>query len=143
MTHPTSPVTNEPLHHEESDVDIVGVFKFVAYLVGLAASVHLILWLLLGLFMSQARLETIQYPLAVGQDNRVPPEPRLQVDPVHDFDAYRDRQQEQLEGYHWIDKRAGVVRIPIEKAMKSVVERGIPTRPAQDGGQGHESPPSK
>ena len=30
-----------------------------------------------------------------------------------------------LDSYGWVDKDAGVVRIPIEEAMKLTVERGL------------------
>jgi hypothetical protein len=38
---------------------------------------------------------------------------------------YRDSQWEQLETYGWVDKEGGVVRIPIERAMDLVLERGL------------------
>ena len=65
----------------------------------------------------------------------MPPEPRLQVDPRQDLSAYREREAALLDGYRWVDKNAGVVRIPIDEAMKRVVERGLPTRPVQESGQ--------
>jgi hypothetical protein len=37
-----------------------------------------------------------------------------------------------LEGYGWVDREAGVVRLPIERAMALVLERGLPTRPAAE-----------
>jgi hypothetical protein len=55
----------------------------------------------------------------------LPPAPRLQVTPVLDLKNYRDSQWEQLETYGWVDKEGGVVRIPIERAMDLVLERGL------------------
>jgi hypothetical protein len=40
----------------------------------------------------------------------------------------RDREDELLTSYGWVDRNAGVVRIPIEEAMKIVVQRGLPAR---------------
>src|SRR6185437_6344504 len=38
--------------------------------------------------------------------------------------ARLDRQEaERLHGYGWVDRRAGVVRIPIERAMERLAER--------------------
>jgi hypothetical protein len=42
-----------------------------------------------------------------------------------DLQNYRDGQREQLESYGWVDKEGGVVRIPIERAMDLVIERGL------------------
>jgi hypothetical protein len=47
-----------------------------------------------------------------------------------------------LQGYHWVDQNAGVVQIPIDRAMDLLAQRGLPARsPAdsqvfQDQGQG-------
>ena len=38
-----------------------------------------------------------------------------------------------LEGYGWVNKEAGIVRIPIEEAMRLTVERGLPSRRRPDG----------
>ena len=36
-----------------------------------------------------------------------------------------------LDSYGWVDKNAGVVRIPIDEAMKLTLERGLPARPSR------------
>jgi hypothetical protein len=33
-----------------------------------------------------------------------------------------------LNGYGWVDRDAGVVHIPIDEAMRLMVERGVPAR---------------
>lgn len=52
-----------------------------------------------------------------------PPAPRLQADPLADLDALHARERAQLEGYAWVDRQAGTVRIPIERAMQLLAER--------------------
>jgi hypothetical protein len=37
-----------------------------------------------------------------------------------------------LQGYHWVDQKAGVVQIPIERAMDLLAQRGLPARTAAD-----------
>ena len=122
------------VHHEESDIQIGPIFKFLGWLTVLGIVVQVVVWLMMGLFESQAEREEIQYPLAVGQEDRVPPEPRLQVTPEQDLSTYQARERELLEGYSWVDKNAGIVRIPIEEAMKRVVAEGLPTRSADTAG---------
>lgn len=61
-------------------------------------------------------------PLA--QMHRVPPEPRLQVSPPVDLVRLHDIEDGRLHTYGWVDPQAGVVRIPIERAMKLIAERG-------------------
>ncbi len=125
---------DEHAHHENSDVNVGPVFKFLIYLGLFAAIVHGLIWLLLGYFESQsAQSQRVQYPLSAGQD-REPPQPRLQVEPRFDYEAYVTRERDRLEHYRWQDKSAGTVRVPIEKAMQQVVQQGIPTRSVQESG---------
>ena len=72
------------------------------------------------------------YPLAVGQDDRLPPEPRLQANPKQDLRDLRESEDALLKSYGWVDKNNGVVRIPIDEAMKLVLQRGLPARPASE-----------
>ena len=52
-----------------------------------------------------------------------PPAPRLQTDPLADLEALHARERGQLDGYAWVDRQAGTVRIPIERAMQLLAER--------------------
>jgi hypothetical protein len=123
--------------HEARDVSLSGLLKFAVGLALLMAVVQLGVWLMMGRFESRAASEPAQYPLAAGEE-RVPPSPRLQVEPREDYKAYELRQRELLNSYHWIDQPTGVVGIPIEAAMKQVLERGLPGRAGvekRDGAQ--------
>jgi hypothetical protein len=44
----------------------------------------------------------------------------------------RRREHQALTTYGWVDRRAGVVRIPVDRAMDLLVERGLPTRPKKE-----------
>jgi hypothetical protein len=57
--------------------------------------------------------------------------PRLQISPQTDLKEFRAREQTELESYGWINRTAGVVRIPIDRAMELVLERGLPVRDAK------------
>jgi len=58
----------------------------------------------------------------------VPAGPLLQVNAQEDLRAYQEQQQRALASYGWVDQGAGVVRIPIDRAMDLVLQRGLPTR---------------
>jgi len=86
-------------------------------------------WLLFLYFSGrEAARVASQYPLAAGQETRVPPEPRLQTHPREDLLALRAREDAVLNSYGWVDKTAGVVRIPIDEAIKLTAQRGLPVR---------------
>lgn len=61
-------------------------------------------------------------------DRVLPPEPRLQVDEPRTWQEELARQKSKIEGYAWVDQKAGVVRIPVERAIELVAERGLPAR---------------
>lgn len=51
--------------------------------------------------------------------------PRLQIHPATDLAAYRAKERRELAGYGWVDRARGIVRIPIEQAMRDVAAAGI------------------
>jgi hypothetical protein len=54
--------------------------------------------------------------------------PRLQVSPPLDLEAFRAKEQTELNTYGWINRTSGIVRVPIERAMEMVLQEGLPTR---------------
>ena len=119
---------NVEIVHEESDVNVGAILRYGVGLFLIAAVVHLFLWWLLGVYERQnERAQTQVYPMA-GQQDRLPPEPRFQQDPQQELQDLRAKQKALLEGYAWTNKEAGAVRIPIDEAMRLVVERGLPAR---------------
>jgi hypothetical protein len=70
---------------------------------------------------------------ALGPTYRtLPPEPRLQGVPGHQTDPQQDLRDklkadtQANEVLEWVDKDAGIARIPVKDAMKIIVERGLP-----------------
>jgi len=122
---------NPAVHHEETDVDLRAILAFGAGLVAVAIAVHILIWLLFRFFDAQAaRRDVVEYPLAAEQADRLPPEPRLQTNPRQDLQDLRTQETDTLTTYGWVDRNNGVVRIPIDDAMKLVVQRGLPARQA-------------
>lgn len=59
------------------------------------------------------------------------PRPVLQPDDVSDMDQLNKTEDQILNSYAILDQKSGTARIPINEAMKLVVEKGLPVRPAQ------------
>ena len=126
---PHGPADNVEVHHEESDVNIRAIFGFGAGLIAVAIVVHVAILLLFNFFDSRAKQQAVAtYPLAAAQEERLPPEPRLQTEPREDLAALRAREDQTLRSYGWVDRNAGVVRIPIDRAMELTLQRGLPAR---------------
>jgi hypothetical protein len=47
----------------------------------------------------------------------LPPAPREQLHPLADYQQYRAAEQRRLATYAWVDRQAGIVQIPVERAM--------------------------
>lgn len=60
---------------------------------------------------------------------QVPPPPRLQSAPPADLLTLRADKQALLDGYAWVNRPAGIVRIPIEQAMELLAERRQGSKP--------------
>jgi hypothetical protein len=122
-------LVNPDVSHEHSDVNIRAILVFGAVLIAVAVAVHVLIFGLFRYFDSREGVQgPLAYPLAASQGPREPPEPRLQTDPRQDLADMRAREDEQLQSYGWVDKNAGIVRIPIDAAMKLTLERGLPVR---------------
>ena len=120
---------SEDIHHEPSDIDFRAILGIGAGLVAAALVIYALVWLLfLYLSNREAHDALPEFPLAASQERRLPPEPRLQTDPREDLRVLRQSEDQILQSYGWIDKNAGVVRIPIDEAMKLTVERRLPSR---------------
>ena len=69
------------------------------------------------------------FPRAVSDVSRAltvePPQPRLQTDPSEDLARFLVDEDKRLNTYYWIDKKKGIVHIPIQQAMQELAEEGI------------------
>ena len=115
--------------HQDDNVDVRAIFTFCLGLLVTAILVNGMIWLLFQYFASRESMRlSREYPLAAGQETRVPPEPRLQTNPRADLQELRAHEDTVLGTYGWVDKSTGVVRIPIDAALKLTLQRGLPAR---------------
>ena len=115
---------------EDDVIDFKGVYGF-----GIGLAVVTLIAHILMLWMFKAEVAAVDaanpprlYPLAVLQDDRQPPEPRLQTNPRQDLADLRAAEATVLTGYGWVDRNNQVVRIPVADAMRLTLQRGLPSR---------------
>lgn len=110
--------------YEHSDVTVRPI---VIAGIGLTIVLCIVAGLMLGLYdffaAREARLSPPPNPLAAAAGPRLPPEPRLQVHPIRDLRELREAESDILDHYGWVDKSAGVVRIPIARAIDLLAAR--------------------
>jgi hypothetical protein len=121
--------------YEHTDAGVGTIVRFGIWLAVAAILVHFGLGFMYSMLIEQSKdLEEPRYPLAATSEAPLPPQPRLQQFPRSEIYQFRLTEQAALAGYGWVDKDAGVVRIPIDEAMRKVLEEGLPAR-AQDPAQ--------
>jgi len=117
-----------PSGYETRDFNLRGVVVFAVVLVVVClASVMAMLWtfryLDSQLVQSDAQVSPVALP--AGQ---LPPEPRLLTNEPANLATFRQQQDALVTTYGWVDKPAGIVRIPVERAKELILERGLPAR---------------
>jgi hypothetical protein len=120
--------------YEGSDIDARRVSFFGAGLAGLIIVV-MILTYFIHEFVAD-RYFTRQPPRpSLAYMRAAAPEPHLTVQAPEELRRLRASEEATLNGYAWVDKESGVVRIPIERAMELVAKRGLPARGETDRNQ--------
>jgi hypothetical protein len=116
--------------YEHTDIDVNVGYKFGLWL---AVSMIISIAIVTGTFYffegkeKSANTLAQKYPLAVGQ-LKEPPTPHLQSQPFKDIYNLRQGETEKLTSYGWVDKDGGVARLPIDRAMEVMLEKGFPAR---------------
>jgi hypothetical protein len=153
---PMSEETSKPAaraNHGEFEREDMNVRAVFAFLAGLAVICVLAYFILIGVYhyldAYQRANQPAQNPLVAakpetGKPTRAEtkaeikkdfPEPLLEEDEGGQLNSERLKEEQQLNSYGWVDEKSGVVRIPIERAMELMAQRGLPTLP-QDGAAG-------
>jgi hypothetical protein len=133
LSHPEPGAPNvhdAPMGHEERDVSPRPIVFAVTALAAVSFAAFVLMHLLFNVLADMQSQQTEpRSPLAGAYGLKEPPAPRLQTSPVHDLIELRARDGAALHEYSWVDKEAGVVRIPIERAIEVLAGRGLPSRP--------------
>jgi hypothetical protein len=142
-------VTDDPKHattpdhggFERQDLAPSGILYF---LLALGVATVLCLFGLRGLFEYLDRRSKTSQPevnplvtnvpsdtrhVALGYPQSTFPSPKLEEDERGQLNGIRMNEEKTLYSYGWVDEKSGTVRIPIERAIDLIVQRGLPVRP--------------
>jgi len=117
----------ESAGHEIRDAKIEPLILIAA---GLAITVAIVGVLIYGIFQylgAHPAASVQANPMSAG-NAQIPPAPRIEEHPAIEIQQLHAEEEHTLSTYGWVDKKAGVVRIPIDRAMELQLERGFPTR---------------
>jgi hypothetical protein len=160
-----SHIKNVDVTHEASDVDISSILKFVMGLTVLGVVVFVLMWGMFRLLSAQeAEKEPPPGPMAMTEQERLPPPPRLQAakgfgvklengewvnlekkEPEAEYRVLHEQWERRLNCQSG-DESAGTSPncVPIDEAMKKLLEGGgLPVRTSvKDSGTPGVAPPT-
>jgi hypothetical protein len=151
MTPDVSYITNPDVAHEESDVSVGPIAKFVLGLFIFSAVICVLMYVMFLFFERRAvQSERRPSPLARTGEAALPPNPRLQSskgfgvdlpdgqrqnlelrEPQAEYRVLHEMWDRELKGYAWQDQATGTARVPIERAIQLYAERQRQKQQAQ------------
>jgi hypothetical protein len=129
MSEPHLPAPAHETGHETKDVNFNAIFGLAVLVIVMAVVIHLGIWFVFqGMRERQNRGQSDTFPLAVKQKGPgLPPPPQLEgIERMKEPWGQPRPQEPKLQNkYEWIDRKAGIVRIPMDRAMALIVERKL------------------
>ena len=131
---------------EQEDLSPQGIFYFMA---GLAVLGVVIYFIVVGMYRYLDAYDrehqvppnpmavqtgvdsrgTMPFHEALGKIDQTFPKPVLEHSELQQFNNVIEKQDQTLASYDWVDQKQGIVRIPIDKAMELLAQRGLPVLP--------------
>jgi hypothetical protein len=118
-------MSTQPHAHEKKDVDVMSIILLAILLFLAGALIFLVAAGLMRFLAAKQFRQEAARPPAV-KSGALFPRPGLEPQPAVDLQKLRAAEDERLDSYGWIDRSANVVRIPIDRAMQVLCERGLP-----------------
>ncbi len=140
---PNQPTPNQHMTsqdgYEHEDLTSRGPFYFMAGLALLGLVIYLIAF---GIYRFLDRYDLAHQPplspmatpeadtrTVTHQETQTFPQPRLEENERTELRSFIEDQDRKLATYGWVDKDKGILRIPIDRAMELIVQRGLPVLP--------------
>ena len=121
--------------YETRDIRLRPLLVFIAGLTIVGIFTYLVVFVMFRLFSGQAARQdaqvapsTVSRPAPAPGEDRLPPEPRIQANPVADMQRLREQEEAILTTYGWVDRPAGIARVRIDVAMRQVLKEGLAIR---------------
>jgi hypothetical protein len=118
--------TEQTHNHERKDVDAPSLFTIAFVLFLFCLIIFLVVWGMMHYFKFHEPAKTAgQATLPLTSTGQFP-KPRLEVKGPVDLAKLRTAEDADLNTYGWVNRDSGSVRIPIDRAMQLLLERGLP-----------------
>lgn len=121
----TTPQAPALHRHETRDANVRGLMWFGVGLLALIIFGYIVTEITFHYYVGSRRETPTTSLFTKGQ---TPPAPLIQEHPGVELQGYLKEQRQILDNYGWVDRKAGVVRIPIQQAMTLLLQKGLPVR---------------
>lgn len=118
--------------YERRDANVGGLLQFAFWMAVVLVVTLVGMKFTFDHFKKVQPLGATTSPMVSETEQTLPPAPRLQAQPHVDLAEFCALQQQSVNSYSWIDQQAGIVHIPIDRAMDLILEQGLPARPASE-----------
>jgi hypothetical protein len=121
--------------HETRDVNFNGIFGLAVLIIvsGIVVIVG-VWWLFQDLRERQKQAMPPRNPLALEQSGNLPPPPQLEgIERMKELGKATTVPSLRPSSYGWVDRKAEVVRVPLDRAMTLIVEQKlVPSKSGSD-----------
>jgi hypothetical protein len=107
--------------HEQREVSVRLIVVSLGFL---AIGTFIVFLIVVGIFRYFYDTDKTAEALRQGV---IPPEPRIEVAPYEQLQQLKVREDHILNSYAWVDKNAGTVRVPIDRAIDLLAAKGLPS----------------
>ena len=119
-------VKEQTRDHERKDVDVLSLITIALLLLLSCVIIFLVVSGMMRYFkFHEPAMTSGQVNLPVTTAGEFP-KPRLEVKGPVDLAKFRAAEEADLDSYGWVDRGSGTVRIPIDRAMQLLLQRGLP-----------------
>ena len=118
--------------YEQRDANIRGLLQFAFWMaVVLVVTLFAMRWTF-DYFKKIQPLGPTASPMVSETQRELPPNPRLQVQPRNDLQIYCAAQEQAVNTYGWVDQLSGIARIPVDRAIDLILQRGLSSRSSSE-----------
>ena len=123
---PEGTPTSRELGYEVRDTNLRVVIVFGIALFAITAACYVATIGVFTFFAWRAdRGQPVLTPATTLRKQDLPADPRLQTSPPSELVEFRARSARELESYGWVDSSAGIVHVPIDRAIDLVAKEGL------------------
>ncbi|HEY4639009.1 MAG TPA: hypothetical protein VIG87_03745 [Candidatus Udaeobacter sp.] len=117
--------TTDNHDYERKDVDVRALFIITFLLLLSGIAIFIVVALMMNYFKVHEPAVTAGQPNIPVTRARDFPQPRLLTKPGASLAELRAAEDADLNSYGWMDRNAGIARIPIDRAMQLLLARGL------------------